>query len=417
MKRLLKREDLFWGGLLFLFLILVFYRWIFTAVTLYSRDISHYYRPMHFLAAESIQRGIFPFWNPYVSCGQPFFAVLQHGLLYPVSLLEFLFPFEWAYKYIFIFHFIFAGAGLYLLLRQLDLEPVASLAGSIIFIFSGVMASLINLLTTLAALSWLSYIFSFFLAARSRQVKAPWIILLALAFSMQFYAGQPEVLYLSLAAIIAFGMIAGPKGYQDSGRIIIPALGLVVLFILIELLPFGQLLKLSNRETFSSWESQTFWSFYPGQLADLMIPSFLRHWPGPDVPLPQEWLKNIYFGLGGILLLFFGFAERQSRRFWLAFLAVALLAGFIAFGKYTPFYKLMINITPGLKAIRYPVKFMVLFNWCLAVMAAMGLQFLIKGGQGGAKRVKAKLILLYAGFTLVLLVGGWLCFWPTNISF
>jgi uncharacterized membrane protein YfhO len=412
MKRSLKQEDLFWGGLLLFLLILVFYRWLFTAVTVYARDISQYYRPMHFLAGESIQRGIFPFWNPYVSCGQPFFASLQHALLYPVSLLGFLFPFEWAYKYIYVFHFIFAGMGLYLFLRQLDLEPAASLVGAVIFIFSGVMVSLLNLLTTLAAVSWLSYVFSFFLAAQNRKAKWPWLVLLSLALSMQFYAGQPEVMYMSLGAVIVFGLVTRFKEYQQVARILIPALGLAVLFILIELVPFCQLLKLSHRETFSSWEAQTFWSFYPGQLADLVIPSFLRQWTGAGVPLPQEWLKSVYFGLGGILLLFFGVSERQGRRIWLAFLAVALLAVFIAFGKYTFFYKLMTGVLPGLKAIRYPVKFLIIFNWCLAVMAAGGMQFLANTSQPGRNRVIVKLVFVYAGLTAILLVGGWLGYWP-----
>jgi hypothetical protein len=335
---------------------------------------------MYFLAAESIQRGVFPFWNPYVSCGQPFFAALQHGLLYPVSALVFLFPFEWAYKYIYIFHFMFAGLGIYIFLRQLDLHPGASLTGAVIFIFSGVMASVINLLTTLAALSWLSYVFSFFLSAQNHKDKLPWIILLALVFSMQFYAGQPEVMYMSVVAVTVFGLIVKIRiaEYLNNGKILALALSFAVLFVLIELVPFLQLLKLSHRGSFSSWAGQTVWSLYPGQLLDLAIPSFLRNRLDPGNPLVQEWLKNIYFGAGGVVLLFFGYSHRHLRRFWWAFLGVALIALFISFGSYTPFYKLLTVVTPGLKAIRYPVKFLTIFNWCLAVMAAFGMAVLVR---------------------------------------
>ncbi|MDD5491818.1 MAG: YfhO family protein [bacterium] len=379
MRPVLKRQDLFCIGTLLLFCGIAFSRLLCTGVTLYARDISQYYRPMYFLAAESIQRGIFPFWNPYVSCGQPFFAALQHGLLYPVSVLVFLFPFEWAFKYIYVFHFMFAGLGIYILLRQLALHPVASLSGAVIFIFSGVMASIINLLTTLAALSWLSYVFSFFFSAQERKVNWPWIVLLALALSMQFYAGQPEVMYMSMAAIMVFAIVTTRgAGYLNVAKILILVLGLLALFILIELVPFLQLLKLSHRESFSNFSTQTVWSFHPWQLIDLAIPSFLRHWLGTGSPILQEWLGNIYFGLSGIVLLFFSYHDRQLRRSWWAFLGIALLAVGISFGNYTPLYKFLTVIMPGLKAIRYPVKFLVLFNWCLAVLAAFGLNTLVR---------------------------------------
>lgn len=412
-------KELIYFGVFFILVLACFGRLLFTDLTFYGRDISQYYRPMYFLTMESIQRGIFPFWNPYISCGQPFFAALQHGLLYPVSALGFLFPFEGAFKCVFVFHFVFAGLGIYLLLRQLDLQPGASLAGAGILVFSGVMASVINLMTTLIAASWLSYVFSFFLAARSRESKLPWIMLLALACSMQFYAGQPEVMYMSVLAITVFGLVAASRlaEYLDLGKILLLALCFIILLALIELVPFLQFLKLSHRESFSSWSAQTVWSLPPWQLLDLAIPSFLQSRLGEGTPLGQEWLKNIYFGIGGIFLIFFGYGNRTLRRSWWAFSGVALFSILVSFGSYTYFYKFITMVAPGLKAIRYPVKFLVIGNWCLAVLAAFGMHCICRGiNQGSTEKshLVKKLGVVYALFALTIFLCGQWYAWPAR---
>ncbi|MDD5354524.1 MAG: hypothetical protein PHF95_04980, partial [bacterium] len=203
----LKRQELYCLWALLLFCGLVFGRLLFTDVTLYARDISHYYRPMHFLSAESIQRGIFPFWNPYISCGQPFFAALQHGLLYPLSLVTFLFPFETAFKLVFVIPFILAGLGIYLLLRGCQLPPYAGLAAAVLLCFGGVMNSLINLLTTLSAAVWLSFICLFFIKARVQSKWFSWALLIAMSLALEFFACQPEVVYFSLLVMFVFGLL------------------------------------------------------------------------------------------------------------------------------------------------------------------------------------------------------------------
>lgn len=367
LKRLTRQDFICFS--VFIILLLVFFgRLFFTDATLYARDISHYYRPMCFLSAESIQRGIFPFWNPYVSCGQPFLAVLQHGLLYPVSLITFLFPFETAFKFVFIIPFILAGLGIYLLLRSFQLSPAAGLSAVVLFCFGGVMTSLVTLLTTLTAAGWLSFVCLFFIKAQSQKKWFGWALLAALGLALEFFAGQPEIVYLSVLVLLIFSLLANPRHYLASAKILGMIVSLTVLFILLELLPFWQLLKLSSRETFSTWEAQTYWSLSPGQLLDVFSAWFNR----PEAADHQEWLSNLFFGGGGIFLAGYGLFSGKLKKPWSAIMIVTILGLFLAFGKYTFFYQAMVKLLPGLKAIRYPVKFYFLFNWGLVLLAAAG---------------------------------------------
>jgi len=47
--------------------------------------------PYRVFAATSLAMGHFPFWNPYVFGGQPFFADIQTAVLYPFNLVQALF--------------------------------------------------------------------------------------------------------------------------------------------------------------------------------------------------------------------------------------------------------------------------------------------------------------------------------------
>jgi len=411
MRPFLKRQDLYCLWALLLLCSIFFGRLLFAGVTLYARDISHYYRPMHFLSAESIQSGIFPFWNPYISCGQPFFASLQHGLFYPISLITFLFPFETAFKFVFVIPFILAGLGIYLLLRGCRLPPFAGLAAAVLFCFGGVMNSLVNLLTTLTAAVWLSFICLFFIKARAQSQWFNWALLIAISLTLEFFAGQPEIVYFSLLVLLVFGLLTDPRQYGTVVKILGTTVVLLVLFILCELLPFWQLLKLSSRETFRTWESQTYWSLYPGQLLDIISTWFNR----PEAANNQEWLRNIFFGGSGVFLAGYGLFSGKLKKPWVAILVITVLGLLLSFGKYTFFYRAMLVVFPGLKAIRYPVKYYLLFNWGMALLAAAGWYQWFQ--TGADKQNCARIPWFVSGMIFItagaILIGGYkLMSWP-----
>ena len=117
--KLNKKDLIIFLGILVLFFIF-FAPVIFDSMTFYFRDIFRYYHPDKFFAAESVQNGELPFWNPYNYLGIPFLAALQQGLFYPLSLLCYFMPFDLGFKYFFIIHFLLGAVFTYLLCRHLE---------------------------------------------------------------------------------------------------------------------------------------------------------------------------------------------------------------------------------------------------------------------------------------------------------
>lgn len=362
----ISRKDLLCFGACAVLIIACFYRLLFSDVTFYARDISQYYRPVKMLAMESVQQGIFPFWNPYISCGQPFFATVQHGLLYPFSLALYFFPFEWGFKYTIVLQILLTSLGLYLLLRSLALNRWSVFAAVVIYVLSGTAMSLINLLTTLQALAWLGFAWLFFSQACRSRTWWGWALILALVLTLQFYAGQPEIMYLTFLFLLVFGLSQQwPKWYLPL-KILLLAGVIALLLILMELVPFLELVRWSSRPI-SSQAQQLVWSLPPRQLFSLVWPLTFSG--------QQEWLKSIYFGLLPLGLcvaaLFRKNGKQSVLRGWIIIIIISMIT---AFGTYTPAYRLFSILIPGLAMIRYPVKLFIFTNFFLAVIAAYGWQ-------------------------------------------
>ena len=76
--------PLFAAALLALFVLLLFYRLLFTDRVLASGDILHYFYPYRDYAAAALRAGRVPLWNPYIFAGAPFLANPQAAALYPL---------------------------------------------------------------------------------------------------------------------------------------------------------------------------------------------------------------------------------------------------------------------------------------------------------------------------------------------
>ncbi len=59
-----------------------------------ERDLPIFFFPNLKLWVEAVKAGELPLWNPYSFSGQPLFASLQTGILYPPNLLLLFFPLE-----------------------------------------------------------------------------------------------------------------------------------------------------------------------------------------------------------------------------------------------------------------------------------------------------------------------------------
>jgi hypothetical protein len=417
----LKKKDLIFIILLFSLFLVFFSPLVFTDATFFHRDIIKYYYPTKFFASESIQKGELPFWDPYLFCGNPFLAILQQGLFYPLSLLSYLLPFHLGFKYFFLVHLFLGGLFFYLLMRDLGTDGVSSFVTAGIYMFSSYMISMINLLTTLCAVIWGPLVFLLFTRA-VRDKNYFFSILCGLILSFQFFAGQPEIVYMT---ILIMGMwclfdiffqgrkfLATPE-LNKPVLIFISMLAVFLVLSFIQILPFMELVKYSSRRAGVFFEQASFWSFHPLELVTLVIPSFSWNFMDIDGWFRQYWLRSSFIGIWPMIFVFFALCWRREREKSLFFFLLGLVSLIFSLGRYTPVYYFLFKYIPGFNFIRYPVKFMYIFNFTLVVLAGIGIQSLADRLQDKKDTIK---LIRIAGVITIFFLGIILFFylWPAQ---
>lgn len=158
------------------------------------------------------------------------------------------------------------------------------------------------------------------------------------------------------------------------------------------------------------WDYVTQWSMVPDEWPDLIASGWSGWSTGnPDGPYwgrlgqSAEWevskqgfpnfkLTSVYFGvipfLFGVFGVYAGIRRRHGEEgVQILFWSVAGLLGFwLAFGKYSPLYKLFYHL-PLMGNIRAPIKFLDNFQICLAIVAAFGMDCFLQE-ERYQKRVK-----------------------------
>lgn len=127
--------------LISIFFLLFFYR-ILTAQSMFSHDAIRWYGVYHFFA-DSLLNGVFPYWDPYDYCGQPFYYNLGMLRLYePITICFIMLYKLFDVSILTIYHWEYmtriwlVGLGIYLCYRQTNKYLVSNLVVFGAFLFS-----------------------------------------------------------------------------------------------------------------------------------------------------------------------------------------------------------------------------------------------------------------------------------------
>ena len=112
--------------------------------------------------AHWLKQGIIPFWNQQIYCGQPFAALPQAALYYPLTVIFHLFDGVTGLNLFVFIHYVIALISFYWMMRIFRVSPIASLFSAITFGFSGAMLSLHSLVDYQQAIVWLPLILIFY---------------------------------------------------------------------------------------------------------------------------------------------------------------------------------------------------------------------------------------------------------------
>ena len=367
----------------FLGLALIFFsRFLDGQQILAFKDLSRFFYPLRYLMVEQVKAGHIPLWNPYIFCGFPLLATLQPCFFYPLSMVYYMLPYHLAFNYYTVLHYFLAACFMHFLLRHYGLSREASFTGASIFAFSGYLLSVSNMNTSLSSVIWAPLILLFF----DRLIKDKRFINLAVLgifLAIQFLGGEPTVIYVTLLLLAAYGVV-----FSGSWRAFVGNLGYLILsgaialgLTAVQLLPFLELARLSDRVVLTGYEMVTLRSFPPREMITFLFPYFFGNpaqFGGYSAALLgrvlQDWLISPYIGILPLVFVFLSF-KYERKRLSLFFAAAALVSLILAFGKYTPVYRVF-YLLPGISLIRYPVKYLFAVTFCLSVLASFGLDWL-----------------------------------------
>jgi hypothetical protein len=342
-------------------------------------------------AASTLQSGAgFPEWNPYILGGIPYMAA-QHGdIFYPTFLLRAVISPDAAMTWGFLIHIFLAGVFTYAFLRAWGFRFYPALTGGLAYMLSGQIASLVSpghdgkmYVSALAPL----LLWMIVRAVRDGRIWAYAVIALATGLSvlsphyqMTYYLG---VFAGAFTLWLAFRRDEDPLDRRTALLRLAGALGAALLGMAVgavQFAPFFEYLPYASRGVERGWDYATSYSHPPIELLNAYLPQFtgiLENYSGAN----QIKLHSDYLGAAVLVLAGAAFGSKHRRGlvwFWSIAAVVVLL---IAFGGYTPFYRLWYEL-PMMSVVRAPSMIYFLLSLSTAVFAAIGLERILAGEKG-----------------------------------
>ncbi len=398
--KLYSGKDLLFILLFLVLFLFVFKNFLFTNGIFFERDSTLLEIPTRHLGVQLMKEGNFALWTDAYGNGQPFLANPKNAVLYPGTWLYLILPFFLAFKIHYVLHFILGWLGIYYLCKSYSLSEKASFLGATAFLFSGIFLSSLEFYNHMAALCWMPWIL--LVLHRYQKRFYPRLVVLAGFWSLLILAGTPYVVIITgCFALVQTGLVRSlrPK------RLLMLALAVVLAFALtaVQLIPTVDLYRSGVREQGTS----AVWSFEPLQLFNFVFPHVFGNdrQPGHDDYWGSHLFErgaplyySLFLGFGVFILAFIGLKRPLDYRHYL-FILLSLFFFVLALGNKTPFYSLW-NFLPPFSAIRYPVKYLVPFTFCLAMLSALGFDRLFRE-EGRGERKNAALVVFSAALLVL----------------
>lgn len=416
------------ASILALFVLLLFYRLLFTDRVLASGDILHYFYPYRDYAAASLRAGRIPLWNPYIFMGAPFLANPQAAALYPLH-----WPLSWLpvtrqlYWSGAIHAWILALGGC-VLMRRWGAGWLAAVSTGVVLAGSGFYGGLlghINQMNGAAWLPWLLWALEGRWASEERVKRSEervgvtgisrlaslcsrygaLLLPFALFVALTLLAGHTQTTYINLFGLGAWLLATSLRAYSYGFRLLAASFFIYVLGVLLgallaaaQLVPTFELSQLGLRSGGLSYVDVTSFSLRPLMLHWTLLPSYgLR-----DLSVVFSTLGYTefvaYVGVVGLLLALIAVVSSLrsvAGRPWsfghwpLEAQCGLFLAGlglFLALGRWNPFSLLFYSLVPGFDLFRTSARWMMLYTLGMAVLAGAGTEWLwgrLKAANGG----------------------------------
>lgn len=414
-------------------LVLVFFRQlVFTNLILVGVDSFLYFYPYRDYVAQAVLEGRFPLWNPHLFLGAPLFANMQTAVLYPLHWPLLWLPAPQQVTASIVLHLMLAGCGMLAYVRSaLRLSRTAAVLAAVVFALGGVLGAQAEHLNQLNCVAWLPW--ALLLLHRTMDgtalrpaARARYIVALALVIALMILAGHAQSVFICVLGLGMYALLwpapsvqepAGAGRARDfrgwlaylrrhpvSGLVgLILASGLAALLTAVQLLPALELSQLSIRSGGLTFREATSFSLNPWLLHYTLLPPY-----GADLSqrFGEAYGEYVaYVGIVGLGLALLGTWQgwrrggrarpavadptpavpnnngfdagpaglKPAARF---FSLMAAIGMGLALGRINPVYYLLYTVVPGFASFRAPARWMLLYAFGMAVLAALGLEWL-----------------------------------------
>jgi hypothetical protein len=346
-------------------------------------DLVQFAARTHYQVANTLKNGELTLWDPYADCGAPVVGNIQNATFYPLNILFYIMPTDYAFSLLFFGNTLLAGIFAYLLVRSFGLSRGAGLAGSIMYMFSGVWTPKLfpGHFMVYNNFPWiilgLYLVRKAVLSAREGKWSAGvfFTLLLAVSQAAQFFGGHTQFWLYSTVFLVAFGLFevctgaakSGLKRAAVGGAFVFAALAVCVLLVMIQLLPAaefaGQVLDDGKRPSaYRSWGG-----FNYGLSIMAIAPRYFgsveqqNYWRGNP-----QWEVSPYIGILPLLLAAVALFIVRNRYVWY-FCAAGIFALLFSAGDRSAVY-LAVSDLPGFSAFRVPGRMLTVALPCAVVL-------------------------------------------------
>ena len=378
--------------------------------------------PWRLFAAQTLKSGFLPLWNPHQFCGTPFVANSQSAVFYPLNLLFCLLPVARAFGVSVLLHLFLTGSFLYVFLRSsaIGLGRPAALLGAAAWQMCHWQVAWLALPTFLCVSCWLPLALLLVdrTAERPTALRA---VYLGLCLGTMLLAGHLQIAAYCLGLITAYALFRILPLLKTSWKPLTWAALLAVALMLgvaaPQLLPSVELSRMSHRAggavSLTAYAGYVNLAVPPVNLVTLLSPGFFgsptrgTYWGIGTNGGPGAYMENALYG--GVLTLLLAIAAilttwrtRSVTRFFASAAFVSLL---LALG--TPLNTLLFFGIPGWAQTGSPGRILVLWSFCLPVLAALGLDTLICRFEVKALAKSALVLGIFAAGVLMF-AGIWI---------
>jgi hypothetical protein len=386
----------------------------------YERDIQFLWLPQAESLARVVGAGSWPLWDPNVSFGHALLAQPNTQVVYPPAWVSLFLDRPTSFSVLVGLHLLWSMLGVYALGRRFGLSAPAAVTASALWAASGPYLSFVTLWNHFMGASWLPWI----LLAAEAAFEEPSVgrrLLLGAVLAAPVLAGSPDTCVLG-AALLAGAALRHVRWRRSAGRgaaTLAATLlaGYAVAAALTAVLWWPALDQARRAARWNLAEAaRTYWSLHPALLPCLALPLSIM-----DLPLRPEiraalfesrepLLYSVYLGMSASALVLAGLAGRpRPGRMLLALAALGGLA--VAMGPRAGLYTVLVWVFPPARAVRYPMKALIVTALAGSILAGMGVDAWREGSLlAGRRRVvlAALLVLVLAAAAGLMLpfVGG-----------